>query len=312
MGGGGGSGGYYGSVSDSEIQRKISETTEELAKTYEPKIQAILDNLLPEINDRDVEGVNFLRKQIHEAIEGALGEPLISISFGGSVQKNTFVNGLSDVDALAIFRHLRASDILPAEVMEEVGRAITKKLPDAAVSVGRVAITATFPDGFEFQVIPAVREGTSLRVPSWNGESWSKINTRKFTKALSRHNERLGGKLIPTIKLAKQVIAQIPEKHQLSGYHVEALAISSFRDYQGEKKTAQMLPAFFERASRQVLAPIRDNSGQSVYVDEYLGRKSSPERRAISHLFDRMAKRMKNASAAESEGRWAEILGLGQ
>lgn len=311
MGGGGGGGGYYGRVSDSEIQQQISDTTERLAHGYEPDLQQTLDNLLPEINDRDVGRVNLLRSEIKNAIAGELGTPVINLSFGGSVSKNTFVNGLSDVDALAIFRHMRANDALPAEIKEKIGDAISKALPDASVSVGRVAVTAKFPDGLELQVIPAVRDGANLRVPSWDGESWSKINPRKFTRALSRHNDRLGGKLIPTIKLAKRVIAELPEQHQISGYHVEALAISAFRRYEGENMTARMLPLFFKRASQLVLEPIRDSSGQSVYVDEYLGRKRSADRKAVSHLFDRLAKRMQNASAAKSVGRWAEILGLG-
>src|SRR5258707_6172738 len=39
----------------------------------------------------------------------------------------------------------------------------------------------------------------------------------------------------------------------------------------GEMTTSAMLPAYFERARELILAPMRDSTGQSVHVDEYLG-----------------------------------------
>lgn len=50
-----------------------------------------------------------------------------------------------------------------------------------------------------------------------------------FQMALSERNEQCGGKLVPTIKLAKAVIGSLPEKQRLTGYHVESLAIAAFR-----------------------------------------------------------------------------------
>jgi hypothetical protein len=78
------------------------------------------------------------------------------------------------------------------------------------------------------------------------------------------------------------------------------LAIAAFRGYEGTKSTAAMLPVFFEKARELVLNPIKDSTGQSVHVDSYLGGLNSTERQAAGHLLNRIAKRMRNASAHQS------------
>lgn len=91
---------------------------------------------------------------------------------------------------------------------------------------------------------------------------------------------------------------------------MESLAIAAFRDYEGPKTTTAMLPAFFERSKELLLSPIRDRSGQSVHVDGYLGEEGSDARKSVSHVFDRLARRMRNASAAGSTEQWRAIFGF--
>ena len=154
---------------------------------------------------------------------------------------------------------------------------------------------------------PLCVRATSSRVPSWRGDGWSKINPETFNRALTRRNGQCGGKLVPVIKLAKAVIANWPEAVRLSGYHVESLAIDAFRGYAGEQSTSSMLPYFFEKASTAVLGPIRDRTGQSIHVDEYLGRSRSVERQKASHWCSQVGKRMRNASIQGSISQWREL-----
>ncbi len=92
------------------------------------------------------------------------------------------------------------------------------------------------------------------------------------------------------IKLAKAINATLPDALRLSGYHMESLGIAAFRGYTGPRTVAEMLPTYFEQASKLVLQPIRDRTGQSVHVDEYLGPSDSAERVARGHVLDRVAK----------------------
>jgi hypothetical protein len=93
---------------------------------------------------------------------------------------------------------------------------------------------------------------------------------------------------------------------------MEALGIAAFKGYTGEMTTTAMLPAFFERARELVLSPIRDSTGQSVHVDEYLGSANNDTRLALSHVLGRLARRMRNATAAGSAAQWLALFGLDQ
>jgi hypothetical protein len=93
---------------------------------------------------------------------------------------------------------------------------------------------------------------------------------------------------------------------------MESLAIAAFRDYDGEKTTSAMLPAFFEKARSLVLKPIKDSTGQSIHVDGYLGIENSEKRQAASHVLGRIARRMRNATAGGSTEQWGALFGLDQ
>ena len=119
----------------------------------------------------------------------------------------------------------------------------------------------------------------------------------------------MNGKLVPTIKLTKAVIATLPEQRRLTGYHVESLAIKIFKDYSGTKIPKAMLHHFFEKAATFVKEPITDSSGQSVHVDEYLGGSNSLQRQIVADAMGRIARRIKNADGAGSIEMWRAILG---
>src|SRR5205823_5718801 len=122
----------------------------------------------------------------------------------------------------------------PKEAIEKVANIIREELVgEAKVTTGKLAVTITYNDGMELQLLPAFRTKDGLKAPSFVHDGWSGIAPENFQKALSKRNEDCGGKLIPTIKLAKALLGTLPESQQLSGYHVESLAIASFRGYQG-------------------------------------------------------------------------------
>jgi hypothetical protein len=187
-------------------------------------------------------------------------------------------------------------------------RILRERLPkEIDIGHGDMAVTLTYPDGMSVQLLPAIRTEQGLNVPAAGKSGWSEINPERFREALTRRNEECAGKLVPTIKLAKAVIGLIPEQYRLTGYHVESLAIAAFAGYEGTKTSASMLPYFFERAKELVRSPIKDRTGQSIHVDEYLGPENSDVRRTTSHLLGQLAKRMRNASAAQSKDQWQSL-----
>src|SRR5207249_11392868 len=124
----------------------------------------------------------------------------------------------------------------------------------------------------------------------------------------TKANHALSNNLVPTIKLAKAIIASFPDQQRLSGYHVEALALKAFEGYEGEKVHAKLLKHFFEKASNLVLKPTKDVTGQSTFVDEDLGKSGNERRQAVSTALQRVARRIDNARSVEE---WREILPSG-
>src|SRR5262249_9730336 len=135
----------------------------------------------------------------------------------------------------------------PSAILDHLTHALSSRLQGVEVHHGRIAVTITYSDGLEIQVIPAVKTADGVRVPAWKGKEWAEINPEKFTAALTKRNTQCGGKLVPTIKLAKAINATLPEQHQITGYHLESLAIAAFRGYSGPHVLSRMLPHFFKQ-----------------------------------------------------------------
>ncbi|NEP02118.1 MAG: nucleotidyltransferase [Symploca sp. SIO2E9] len=184
---------------------------------------------------------------------------------------------------------------------------LQSRLPTTKIRHGNLAVTVEFKDA-EIQLLPAIRHESGFKIADFTGNNWSTIKPREFTNWLTEVNKNNGRKIVPTIKLAKSIIAGLPKSQRLSGYHTESIAVKIFQKYQGLKRTKDMLAYFFDEASRQVLQPIRDITGQSMHVDDHLGSVSSAERQKISKSLDRISRRMKNADCTQSINQWREIL----
>lgn len=307
MGGSGGGGGSYTSWNAKRLTKAVRVEQDKSVVTFQVQLAGYLSELLASYNARDAEKV---RERLNDC-KAALGENFESTFdhlYGGSVAKHTYVDGLSDVDSLLIVNDSGLEDLSPPAVLERMDESLRGALPSGVgVTHGQMAVTVSYPDGMAIQLLPAIRTAAGLKVPSSRSGGWSHINPERFNEALTKRNQECGGKLVPTIKLAKAIIATLPEQYRLTGYHVESLAIAAFRGFTGEKTTSAMLPYLFQRAKDLVLSPIKDQSGQSVHVDGYLGDANSIVRQYESRLIGNLAKRMNNASAAQSRAQWEAL-----
>ncbi|KQP46671.1 hypothetical protein ASF31_05540 [Brevundimonas sp. Leaf280] len=300
------------SRSPSEIAKEVRQSQDRLvSETFQSNLGSLIGDQLAAYNSRDVALVRERLDLLKERLTGVLEESVDQL-FGGSVAKKTYVDGLSDIDSLLIINDTSLASKPPSDVLDRLIGILSGNVSDAAsVSRGRMAVTVQYSDGMEVQLLPALRTDAGLKVPSSRTEGWSHIKPDGFQKALSHANSDCGGKLVPVIKLAKALNAKLPEALRLSGYHMESLGIAAFKGYTGPRVASEMLPTYFEKAAQLVHAPIRDSTGQSVHVDEYLGAAGSPDRMARSHVLDRLAKRMRNATTGESLEQWRAILGAG-
>jgi Second Messenger Oligonucleotide or Dinucleotide Synthetase domain len=262
-------------------------------------INAYLADQLAAFNDRDTEAVKDRLEQIADALGDAV-EGLDRLLFGGSIAKHTYVDGLSDVDALVVLRGDQPDN--PARLIAAFANALRAALPTSAVAdvePGRLAVTITYADGTQIQLLPARRRGETLSIASEDGRSWRDVRPRKFAEKLTQVNQANGGGVVPAIKLAKATLDQLPEPQRLSGYHVEAIAIDAFKNYGGPSSHQALLRHLLGHAAGVVLRPTGDITGQSVHIDTDLGSANSVDRQRISAAIRRIVSKMDGATSVD-------------
>lgn len=309
----GGSGGGFSYQSSSGYKNELDKIRREsYDEAFETNVNAFINEKLGSANSRDVdktrEYLDTIKSAVQEDIEG-----VVELQYGGSVRKFTYVEGLSDVDVLLKINKSELSNKSPKEILEYIKSKLETKLTNAEeIKVGKLAVTVKYKDGTEIQILPAIKRGDGFKIPSRNGKEWSNvIRPDKFASRLTEVNQSCGGKAVPVIKIVKHINSKLPPDQQLSGYHIESLAIEIFKSYPSEmsRSNKTMLKYFFEKASEKVKKPIKDKTNQSLHVDDYLHGENSPQRILMSYILSRTYKRMKAADDMKSVDAWKDILG---
>ena len=217
---------------------------------------------------------------------------VVQTMFGGSVRKGTYVTGLSDVDALLIVNQSSLVNQPPARAIEYVRDTIQDRLRQNTVSAGNLAVTVSYSDRIEIQILPAIRTNTDgVRIAEPGSTKWSNVaRPDDFATRLAKVNTAREGRVVPVIKLAKTMAGCFITRpsRKISGYHMESLAIDAFKDYQGALDPKSMVIHFLGHSIEAVKRPITDSTGQSSYVDEHLGPAASKLRERASTYFGQM------------------------
>ena len=224
------------------------------------------------------------------------GNHVVQTMLGGSIWKSTYVTGLSDVDVLLIVNQSSLTNQSPAKVIEFVRDEIQRQLPNNSVKAGKLAVTVGYSDGTELQILPAIRKKSGVRIADPGSTKWSRVvHPQRFAEKLSDVNQANSGRVTLVIKLAKAVLDCFITRpsRKISGYHMEALAIDAFEEYGGSLDPKTMLIHLFGYSIKAVMSPIVDSTGQSRFVDDYLGEAESNPRRRASTYFGQMRARVK-------------------
>ena len=309
----GGGGGVFHSRTPDDYKREIREIREKSQdEAFETAVNEKINDKLGKYNARDTvshrEHLNEIKQIIEDDKDGT-----VDLKFAGSVSKHTYVDGLSDVDVLVLVNNSELAEKTPNEIKDYIKSKLQQKLRDVVeIRTGSLAVTVRFSDGTEIQLLPALKIGDGYRIPKEKGNDWSNVTKPdKFASKLTEVNEKCGQKVVPVIKIAKSINGQLPEDQQLSGYHIESLAIKIFRNYPDDapRTPKAMLKYFFERAKDEVKTPIKDHTQQSIHVDDDLGPENSPQRLRTSYTLYRISNRMKNADASTNSEEWEKVLG---
>lgn len=303
--GGGGSGSRYLRPWSSAERQKIDDAQEKERQRLDGEVNALLNDLLARYNSRDTDAT----KNKLEKLSDIIGEKteIDQILFGGSVAKHTEVNGLSDVDALVILDRSDLQGKSPKELLNVLYQTLNAKLPRSevgSVSKGQLAVTIKYQDGSEIQLLPALRTKNTISIAAADGNNWNDTKPKAFQRDLTTANSKMNQGLIPPIKLLKSMNSDFPKQKQLTGYHIETMAVDAVKNYDGLKTPKSLLIHLLGHASKRVLSPIQDKTGQARTVDAYLGQANSMERRNISQTLLAMKRRLETATTVS---QWKSI-----
>ena len=263
------------------------------------RINGYLRGVLRDYNNRDTEAIKRHIQNIRDTLEQK-DEDVMPLLFGGSVSKHTYVDGLSDVDALMVINNSLLSGQSPKKVIHHMEDLIKQRLPLTKVTAGDLAVTVSYSDGIEIQILPAIKTKSGIRIPDPKSNGWSKvIHPERFAQKLTKVNQSNKGLVIPVVKLVKGLADRSiqSEKDKISGYHLESLAIEAFNNYQGTHNLKSMVNHLIRFSADAVMRPIKDSTGQSRWVDEYLGAPSSPERKRALSAFKKMEQSLNNSKS---------------
>ena len=247
------------------------------------RVNEHLRERLHDYNDRDTEAIQRHIRGPRVALRQD-GSEVIETRFGGSVIRNTYVNGLSDVDTPMIVNDTSLSGRDPRSVINRMEELIQRRMPNTNVSAGDMAVTVTYSDRHEIQVLPAIRTKSGVRVADPSRNRWSRVvHPERFARKLTEINQANNGRVIPAIKLTKALVERQVQSNRdhISGYHIESLATDAFRNYDGPYDRKSMVNHLTSYASRAVRKTIKDSTGQSN-VDDYMGPEGSAERQRAS------------------------------
>jgi hypothetical protein len=307
MSGGGGRNSYIGPISRS-VQQKIDDAQERERQQFVQSINDLLGDLLTSFNGRDRDAT---REKL-DSIQNLLGDEVEveNILLGGSLAKHTEVDGLSDVDSLVILDRQDLQGKSPKEVLQIFYDKLRDDLPSSEVNVihkGNLAVTITYKDKTEIQLLPALKAKNVVSISSPDGKYWNETKPKTFQKALTSANEKTGNALVPAIKLMKSINDNLPKQKQLIGVHIEAIAIDAAKNYNGEKTPRAFLLHILDHASQRVLVPMKDKTGQARVVDSYLGKADSIDRKNVSQALSGLKRRLETATTLQ---QWQSVLGV--
>ena len=211
------------------------------------------ENLLVQYKRRNTQTVT----RHLESLCGFLREEgkVVQTMFGGSAKKGTYVTGLSDIDVLLIVNGSSLANQPPASVIKHVRETIQRRLRDSSVTAGSLAVTVTYSDGTEVQLLPAIRTKIDgVRIAEPESTHWSNIvHPERFAAKLAEANTAMDGRVVPVIKLAKAIADCFISRsgRKVSGYHMESLTIDAFENYRGPLGPKAMLVHLLDMPSRR-------------------------------------------------------------
>ena len=155
------------------------------------KFNRYCEQLLVQYQRRNTKAVTRHLKSVCDILRHE-DDHVVQIKFGGSVQKGTSVTGLSDVDVLLMVNQSSLKNKPPSKVIASV-RDTIHRLPKNPVTAGKLAVTVSYADKTEIQILPAIRTADGFRIAEPGSTKWSTVvHPDRFAERLIKVNAGCG------------------------------------------------------------------------------------------------------------------------
>ena len=239
------------------------------------KFNRYCEQLLLQYKRRNTKAVTRHLKSVCDSLRHE-DDHVVQTKFGGSVQKGTYVTGLSDVDVLLIVNQSSLKNKPPSKVIAFVRDTIQQRLPKNPVTAGKLAVTVSYADKTEIQILPAIRTTDGFRIAHPGSTKWSNVvHPDRFAERLIKVNNARGEESYPQLSS--------PRPWRTASSKIPA---GRFRDTTWNRW--QSLVHFLGHSVKAVITPTKDPTGQTRYVDGYLGQADSGPRKRASTCFGQM------------------------
>jgi hypothetical protein len=293
-------------------EKHKNDTSSSKYDRYDKDVDKYLRDELKCMNGRDTAKTRAETKEVVDLISAGLGTTL-NTNLGGSVRKNTYVEGISDVDQLLYVDNTKLAAMTPKDVLKYMHAKCIGKIDALDIRQGKLALTITKYDGQELQFLPAIDAGNGkYRIPSGKDNKWSNpIDPKKFTDELTAANRACGGNAIPAVKVIKKMIHNAGLDDKIGGYSIENYMIDAVKNskFNSDTSIRVIVRETLSTAARSVKHPTLDVTRQSRYIDERLGPANSVNRNYVSSELKNLRNKVNLADNEQNVSVWKDLIG---
>lgn len=228
--------------------------------------------------------INYVLDRINQDLNRALYAPF-RIELAGSVEKNTFNEGISDIDLRAVTTNSALLDYSPKIAKKLILKQIRSIDEVKNPRVGHQAVTLT-KGGHEYQIIPVIRHDGKTYIPSERGTYWKTVDIEVFNRSLNSLNRKTEGRFCEAVRFVKILSnTYIPKRYQLSGYHIESIAMEAISQHCHPLNRTDMIERILGNIPSRVKRYSWDITRESKAIDRDLGSNYSTERKDVAKRY---------------------------
>lgn len=269
------------------------------------EINSYLNDRLIDINQLDTQKINQRKESIFDVLNDEF-EDVQDFNTEGSYSRYTYVNGLSDIDILIDLGNYSTSQFENKEdshfVLQAIAERIKQRYPTTNIKLGKMAVTLEFQDGIELQILPSFKYYNGYKVPDPDSNGWVCSFPDNFKKRLTSLNQSNTGKIVPALKLTKQLLQK--QDIKIKSYHIENIALDAFRGYTGSLTPEALIKYLINYSKSAIFNNIGDPCHQSEYIDSYLGKKGSEIRKKLAQKINKLDIKLQNTT---TQAEWEKL-----